>query len=69
MLQFAKADTAQAWVCSMIANLMTKTEDLREVREAFVLWDTNSDGILSQAEIAEHMEDICTFFNLQVPDV
>ena len=32
ILQFAKASTAQAWVCSMIANLMTTSEELREVR-------------------------------------
>ena len=62
ILQFAKASTAQAWVCSMIANLLTKAEDLREVRAAFVKWDTRKDGVLTSDEISEHMADICSYF-------
>ena len=69
ILQFTKASTAQAWVCSMIANLMTHAEDLREVKAAFVEWDTRKDGVLTEDEISEHMAEICSKFKMAEPDV
>lgn len=51
LLQFAKTTTFQSAVCSIIANLNTVSEDLREARAAFVQWDTNNDGVISESEV------------------
>jgi len=56
-------------VCSVLANLVTKAEDLKELREVFVSWDTNHDGSLSLGELKANMKEITTFFSLDEPDV
>lgn len=38
---FSKTSTFQSGVCSLLANLMTKAEDLRDLQAMFVKWDTN----------------------------
>lgn len=49
----------------MIANLMISSEELRDVKAAFLSWDSNKDGSLSPQEIEEHMAEICSHFNMQ----
>jgi len=66
---FAKTTAFQSGVCSVLANLVTKAEDLKELREVFVSWDTNHDGNLSLGELKANMKEITTFFNLDEPDV
>ena len=51
ILQFAKTTTPQAWICSIIANMMTSPEERKAARESFLRWDTNHDGVLSVNEI------------------
>lgn len=65
--QFAKTTTPQAWVSSIIANLIVSTEQLHEAKAAFIAWDTKQDGMLDQEEINEHMSDICSYFNIEAP--
>ena len=55
---FRKATSFQAGVCSIIANLQTKAEDLSEMRELFTRLDTNNDGFLSHEELEAGMADI-----------
>ena len=47
LASFRKSTAFQAGVCSIIANLQTKAEDLSELREMFTRLDTNNDGFLS----------------------
>ena len=47
LASFRKSTTFQAGVCSIIANLQTKAEDLSELREMFTRLDKNNDGFLS----------------------
>ena len=47
---------------------MTNTNDLADLREMFVKWDTSNDGHLSVEELRENMNDICSLFNLDTPD-
>lgn len=51
-------------MCSIIANLMTSAESLRETSAVFKKWDTNGDGFLSPGEIAQHMGEVCSHFGL-----
>ena len=62
-------DNIQAWVCSMIANSMVDTEELRDVKAAFAQWDTKQDGTLTEDEIEEHMAEICAHFNMEQVNV
>ena len=66
---FRKATSFQAGVCSIIANLQTKAEDLSEMRELFTRLDTNNDGFLSHEELENGMADIAQIFHLREPDV
>ena len=66
---FAKASTFQSGICSILANLMTKTEDLGELREMFQKWDINNDGNLSHEEIKTNMAEITQLFSLNEPDI
>lgn len=50
-MAFAKISSFQSGVCSVLANLVTQSEDLHELREVFVSWDTNHDGFLSLDEL------------------
>ena len=66
---FAKASKFQSGICSILANLMTKTEDLGELREMFQKWDINNDGSLSHNEIKTNMAEITQLFSLDEPDI
>ena len=62
LVAFAKTTTFQASVCSILANLMTRSDDLTELRKMFVKWDTSQDGQLSMDELRDNMADITTHF-------
>jgi len=66
---FAKTTSFQSGVCSILANLMTKTEDLKDLHSMFKQWDSNNDGELSLQELKANMADITQLFDLQEPDV
>ena len=66
---FAKTNQFQSGVCSILANLMTKTEDLKDLHKLFMQWDSNNDGELSLEELKENMAAITDLFQLQEPDV
>ena len=66
---FRKTTTFQSGVCSIIANLQTKAEDLREVREMFIKFDTNNDGHLSLDELRAGFSEIAQILNIDEPDV
>lgn len=55
---FRKTSTFQSGVCSIIANLQTKAEDLRDVREMFIKLDANNDGHLTLDELRAGFADI-----------
>jgi len=59
----------QSGVCSILANLIMQTEELRELGKVFVSWDTNKDGRVSLSELESNMKDITSYFNLDQPDV
>ena len=69
LMAFTKTTTFQSGVCSIIANLQTKAEDLSEVREMFLKLDTDSNGFLTLEELGAGMQDICQIFHLDEPDV
>ena len=48
---------------------MTSAEDLKDARAAFLAWDTNKDGVLTEDEITAHMDEICQYFRLERPNV
>ena len=56
-------------MCSIIANLQTKAEDLREVREMFLKFDANNDGFLTLEELKDGYADIAQILNVDEPDV
>ena len=66
---FAKTSNFQSGICSILANLMTKTTDLKELNKMFVQWDTSQDGQLSYEELKENMAEISTLFQMDAPDV
>ena len=66
---FRKTTTFQSGVCSIIANLQTKAEELVEVREMFIKLDKDNDGYVSQEELEKGLQDICDIFHLEAPDV
>ena len=66
---FRKTTTFQSGVCSIIANLQTKAEDLAEMREMFLKLDADSNGFLTLEELEAGMQDISSIFHLEEPDV
>ena len=56
-------------MCSILANLMTEAEDLKELRQMFTKWDTNADGHISLDELKQHMAEITSVFQLAEPDI
>lgn len=66
---FRKTTAFQSGVCSIIANLQTKAEDLREVREMFLKFDANNDGFLTLEELRTGYSDIAQILNVDEPDV
>lgn len=69
LVAFAKTTAFQSGVCSILANLITQAEDLRDLRLTFVSWDTNKDGSLTTDELQHNMAEISAFFNLDEPDI
>lgn len=69
MVQFEQLTTAQAWICSIIANQMTHSEQLQELQALFLKWDSRKDGVLRSDEIESNVTEICRYFKLQKPDV
>ena len=59
----------QSGVCSVLANLIMQTEDLRELGKVFVSWDKDQDGRVSLSELESNMKDITSYFKLDQPDV
>ena len=66
---FAKATSFQSGVVSILANLMTKGEALKELSYMFKQWDTNNDGHLDQEELSQNMAEIVSLFQMDEPDV
>ena len=48
---------------------MTSSEDLKDVRDVFIRWDTNQDGVLTIEELYLHMRQIFSHFGVAVPDI
>jgi len=69
LMVFAKATAFQSGVCSILANLVTQAEELRDLREVFVSWDDNSDGFLSLEELKSNMHKISSYFSLNESDI
>ena len=69
MASFRKTTTFQSGVCSIIANLQVKSEELKDVREMFIKLDTDANGFLTFEELDAGMADIAQIFHLDEPDV
>ena len=68
-MSFTKTSSFQSGVCSILANLLTKTQDLEDLRQMFLQYDTNKDGQISYDELHENMSAICSHFELDEPRV
>lgn len=66
---FAKTTSFQSGVCSLLANLLTKAEDLQELSALFKKWDSNNDGFLSFEELEENMADLTQLFSLNENEI
>ena len=62
--KFSQTNQFQSGVCSILANLMTKSADLKDLHKMFMQWDINNDGELSLEELKNNMNDITDLFNL-----
>ena len=62
IVAFAKATAFQRGVCSILANLLTQSTDLADLREMFVKWDINQDGFISIQELNANMQEVTNFF-------
>ena len=69
LASFAKTTTFQSGVCSIIANLQTKAEELSECREMFLKFDANNDGFITLDELQSGYQDLQQIFHMQAPDV
>ena len=58
MVNFSKASAFQSGVCSILSNLMTKAEDLEELRQMFLTLDTDGDGTINFEELKANMEQL-----------
>ena len=45
-----------------MANLLTQSTDLADLREMFVKWDINQDGFISIQELNANMQEVTNFF-------
>ena len=66
---FTRATTFQSGICSLIANLQTKTQDLNDVRALFLKLDTNGDGHLSMDELRAGYAELSTIFQASTEDI
>ena len=55
LISFTKTSVFQSGVCSILTNLMTKSEDLEDLRQMFIQWDTNNDGSISFDELTSNL--------------
>jgi len=67
--KFTQTTSFQSGVCSILANLMTKTADLKDLHKMFMQWDKDNNGELSLDELKENMNEIADLFNLEESDV
>jgi len=67
--KFTQTTSFQSGVCSILANLMTKTADLKDLHKMFMQWDKDNNGELSLDELKENMNEIKDLFNLEESDV
>ena len=58
MMSFAQTTNFQSLVCSVMANLISESAQLAQLRETFVRWDTDQNGTLSYEELKANMQDI-----------
>ena len=66
---FSKMTNFQSGICSIIANLQTKSQELAEVREMFLRFDANNDGFIDQEELQSVYGELSALFQMEVPDV
>ena len=52
-----------------MANLLTQSTDLTDLREMFVKWDINQDGFISIQELNANMQEVTNYFQLDAPDI
>lgn len=45
-------------MCSIIANIITKSEDLADIRKMFLKLDKNNDGFLTLEELRDNYRDL-----------
>lgn len=48
---------------------MTEAPDLQYLREMFIKWDNNRDGLISLDELQENITEIAGCFRVEPPDV
>jgi len=58
LISFTNATAFQSGVCSIIANIVTKSEDLSEIRNMFLHLDKNNDGFLTLDELRDNYKDL-----------
>ena len=66
---FAKTTSFQSGICSILANMLSHSNDLRDLNKMFVQWDTSQDGYLSYEELSQNMTQITGHFGMNEPDV
>ena len=69
LLAFTHTTPLQSGVCSIIANLMTGAPDLQYLREMFIKWDSNNDGVISIDELEQNINEVAECFRVESPDV
>ena len=66
---YTKTTTFQSGICSIIANLQTKAEELNDVREMFLRFDANNDGFITLDELEAGYAELAQIFNMDEPDL
>jgi hypothetical protein len=61
LTQFCVASTFQKTVISILAGLKVQADELRELKRAFLLIDSNQDGTISMQELKQGLGKICMF--------
>ena len=69
LAEFSKMTNFQSGICSIIANLQTKGNELSACREMFLRFDANNDGFIDQEELAQVYGEISNLFQMEVSDV
>ena len=66
---FAKTTSFQSGICSILANMLSHSNDLSDLNKMFIQWDTSQDGYLSYEELRQNMTQITSLFQIDEPDV